>query len=218
MGNNILETLNTKLESSATTIKNALSANDTTNINAALEDFLDNYSGSGAITEDDNGKVVVDGVLTMQTAHEKVTQNKVTIDTTVNNSVEIDVLSGDYNREILISNASLSDIVLPAVDDGTIGFMNFIVTLMGTPLPIVVPIKIDRANETTFYLYGGAYDAAGSQGAAMSFSYTPEIAGLTCHYLAMIANNGTLTDLTSTASDMISNIYIGVYTYINEGV
>lgn len=119
----------------------------------------------------DEGKVVSNGALVAQTAHAKVTQNG-TIDTTLNNIVEVDVSSGGGGSQVVTGT------ITPASDAGTKAFThNFnsydvalFVWADSTNLDAIKALASSTTHRLTkaYGLFGTANASAGIKG----FNYT----------------------------------------------
>lgn len=96
----------------------------------------------------DEGKVVSNGALVAQTAHEIVTSNG-TIDTTMNNSVEVDVLSGGGTAPVTFSATAAST-------DATI---EFDVGSFSLPEKYIFFVKSDvnAGDGSSIIIYSGYY-------------------------------------------------------------
>lgn len=102
-------------------------------------------AGAGTITPADEGKVVSGGVLVSQTAHAQITVNG-TYDTTLNNSVEVDVPVATFK---LLASGTYT-----AADNSSP--MTIPVTYVGTPTMVAVVGRTATANvmHTTGWLNG----------------------------------------------------------------
>lgn len=95
----------------------------------------------------DEGKVVSNGALVAQTAHAKVTQNG-TIDTTLNNSVEVDVSGGGG-----ASNVVIGSFTVPNTTD-TIETISIDYTGEGYPIALIMAVDGGMYNSNDANWYG----------------------------------------------------------------
>ena len=209
MANNILDELKDKIsENSLTTILEGLQEISSSNDNTIKDTLIDCLT-TNRYEASDEGKVVVDGALVAQTAHAKVIENS-TIDTTMNNSVEVEVpnpnsivtvtgtMADPWGNEFEAFTAAVTSNIYDvsaelAVDASALS--------MGTAY-----LQWDRRALYGVQFSSASLDATLANGSAATMLYTGF--GGTTLSKALILTGGSIVDMSSYASALPTTLTI----------